>query len=337
MSRLLGVLLVIALLVVVWQTVRTGFPEEERAVRSQVKTTLESLFPEQAEQARARFGLFRLQEPQAGKAEVVLVHGLDDPGRVWMTLAPALQAAGHGVSVFNYPNDQPIRDSAVLFAEILQSDAVAEIEEVTIVAHSMGGLVSRELLSNPALGCRKPDCRMPRVKRLIMVGTPNHGSYLARFRGLAELREHLSRMIDGEAGWLDSIADGAGEAGLDLIPDSPFLTELNSRELPETTAMIVIAGVIGKDEAESLARLLEGPDVAQQDALVVPLAESLGDGLVSLESARLSGVPLVRISGDHLSIIRNISATSDRVPPAIPIVLELLQESSDSLNPGPGR
>ena len=326
MSRVLIVLLLVGLLVIAWQAARIGFPEHERAVRSQVKATVESTFPEQAEKARARFGLTRLQQVQPGGSEVVLIHGLDDPGMVWMTLTPALQARGHGVSVMEYPNDQPIRDSARLFAQSLRSMAAHGGGGLTIVAHSMGGLVSREMLSNPVLACEAPGCSMPAVTRLIMVGTPNHGSNMARFRGLGELREQLSRMIDGEAGWLDSIFDGAGEAGLDLIPGSPFLTELNSRPHPEGTAMHVIAGVIAKDQAESLARLIEGPDVAPEDALVVPLAETLGDGLVSLESARLHGVPLKRVSGNHLSIIRNLSQSSTRVPPAVPIILQLLEE-----------
>ncbi len=326
MSRVLGAVLFIVLLVIAWQIVRTPFPEHEREIRSQVKSTVESIFPEQAEQAKARFGLVRVHEPQAGMTDVVLAHGLDDPGMVWMNLAPALHAAGHGVSVLNYPNDQPIRDSARLFADELQSLFTGQTEEITIVAHSMGGLVSREMLSNPALGCEGPDCRMPRVVRLIMVGTPNHGSYLARFRGLGELREQISRMIDGEAGWLDSIFDGSGEAGLDLIPDSAFLNELNSRAYPEGTAMYVIAGVIAKEEADSLARLIEDVESDAGSALVVPLAEQLGDGLVSVESAQLAGVPLFRVSGNHLSIIRNISTGSERIPPAIPIVLQLLQE-----------
>src|SRR5210317_634434 len=132
---------------------------------------------------------------------------------------------------------------------------------------------------------------MPGVARLIMIGTPNHGSYLARFRGLGELREQLSRMIDGEAGWLDSIFDGSGEAGLDLMPGSAFLTELNSRAYPEGTAMYVIAGVIAKEEAESLAGMIESPESDTGGALVVPLVEQLGDGLVSVESARLAEVP----------------------------------------------
>ena len=158
-----------------------------------------------------------------------------------------------------------------------------------------------------------------------MVGTPNHGSHLARFRGLGEVREQLSRMMDGEAGWLDGIFDGAGEAGLDLMPGSPFLTGLNGRPAPAGTSMHVIAGVIGKEEAESLEDLLQGSDLAPADPLLVPLVEQIGDGLVSLASARLEGVPLTRVPGNHLSIIRNLSESSQRVPPALPVISTLLE------------
>lgn len=325
-SRWLIAVLSVGALVIAWQTVRTAFPEQERAARSQVKATVETAFPELAAQARARFGLLRLHAAQPGKTEVVLVHGLDDPGKVWMNLAPALHAAGYGVRILNYPNDQPIRDSARLFFDVLQQLSGQAVTEVTIVAHSMGGLVSREMLSNPSFGCVAPACRMPWVTRLIMVGTPNHGSNLARFRGLAELREHASRLIDGQAGWLDTIFDGAGEAGLDLIPGSPFLNELNGRAHPIQTSMSVIAGVIARDQAEELAQLIEDSNVPGDESLVMPLVEGIGDGLVSLESATLPGVPLIQVSGNHLSIIRNVSEASERVPPAIPVVLGLLQE-----------
>ena len=326
MYRLRWILLLLILLVMTWQIVRTAFPEHERAARSQVKATVESIFPEYAEQARARFGLVRLQAPRPGHHDVVLIHGLDDPGMVWMNLAPALQAAGHGVRILNYPNDQPIHDSARLFARELQADTEHAPGAISIVAHSMGGLVAREMLTNPSLACSDPDCKRASVNRLIMVGTPNHGSYLARFRGLSELREQISRLIDGQAGWLDGFFDGAGEAGLDLIPGSRFLAELNGRPAPADTKMHVIAGVIGKDEAEALARLLEGAQTPADDTVLIPLVEQIGDGLVSLPSARLQDVPLTRVSGNHLSIIRNLSESSQRVPPALPVIFGLLEQ-----------
>jgi hypothetical protein len=52
--------------------------------------------------------------------------------------------------------------------------------------------------------------------------------------------------------------------------------------------------------------------------------EQIGDGLVSVDSAQLPGVPMIRVPGNHLSIIRNVSRTSTRTPPAIPVILHLL-------------
>jgi len=327
MMRILRAALYLGLLVMLWQVGRSYLPDEERAARSEVRATVESIFPEEARRARERFGLIRQHTADPGMSEVVLVHGLDDPGKVWMNLAPALQAAGYGVSVMEYPNDQPVRDSARELFDALKSMSHAGVDQLSIVAHSMGGLVSREMLTNPSFVCSGKDCSLPGVRRLIMIGTPNHGSHLARFRGLGEVREQLSRMIEGNGGgWLESIFDGAGEAGLDVMPDSSFLAELNSREHPEGTELHIIAGVIARDEAESLARLIDEAGLAPRGGVVVPLAEMIGDGLVSLESASLAGVPLRQVSGNHLSMIRNLTLSDKRVPPAIPIILELLQE-----------
>ena len=46
--------------------------------------------------------------------------------------------------------------------------ATENASEVQLVAHSMGGLVARAALTSPAGG---------KVKRLIMLGTPNYGSF----------------------------------------------------------------------------------------------------------------------------------------------------------------
>jgi pimeloyl-ACP methyl ester carboxylesterase len=309
---------------VIWQLLRTEFVHTERQARSQLKDAAERAFPAQAAAAHARYGLSRLYPARSGNREVVLVHGLDDPGKVWMNLAPALGAAGYGVSQMTYPNDQPVHDSAALLHASLRPLSRDGVDQVAIVAHSMGGLVTREMLTNPVFACGGAHCPIPRVRQLIMIGTPNHGSSLARFRGLGELREQFARILAGQAGWLDWIFDGAGEAGIDITPGSPFLTALNERPPPRGTAMDVIAGVIADDQAQAMDRLIVESVSGDPALRVAPLAERLGDGLVSLASARLPGVPLHRVQGNHLSIIRNLDAEDDRVPPAIPIVLELL-------------
>jgi pimeloyl-ACP methyl ester carboxylesterase len=316
--------------VVVWQLLRGGLADRERQARSQFKETVERTFPEQAAAARQRYGLARLHEAEAGKAHIVLIHGLDDPGKVWMNLGPALHAAGYGVSVMTYPNDQSVVDSAALFQESLRALSDDGVGRIAIVAHSMGGLVSREMLTNPALACDAPDCQIPAVGRLIMIGTPNHGSSLARFRGLGELREQFARILAGQAGWLDWVFDGAGEAGIDITPGSPFLMALNARPNPPETDLDVIAGVIAEEQAQAIDSLIADSAPGNAGLQLVPLAERLGDGLVSLESATLEDVPLYRVQGNHLSIIRNLDAASDRTPPAIPIVLDLLAEGDRS-------
>lgn len=318
--------------VVVWQLVRGGLVDQERQVRTRLKEAAEQAFPTEAAAARERYGLMRLHEAQEGRAEIVLIHGLDDPGKVWMNLAPALHADGYGVSVMTYPNDQPVRESAALFRESLRAASNDGLGWISIVAHSMGGLVSREMLTNPTFACDRPDCRIPNVQQLIMIGTPNHGSSLARFRGLGELREQVARVLAGQAGWLDWIFDGAGEAGIDITPGSPFLMTLNARPNPRGTDLCVIAGVIAQEQAEAMQRLIAESVSGEAGLQLVPLAERLGDGLVSLESATLEGVPLYRVEGTHLSIVRNLDAASERVPPAIPIVLDLLAEGHPANN-----
>jgi len=57
------------------------------------------------------------------------------------------------------------------------------------------------------------------------------------------------------------------------------------------------------------------------------MSNQIGDGLVSVNSVRLSGVPLKIVKGTHLSMIRNIIASDQRIPPAIPIIIEQLNQS----------
>jgi hypothetical protein len=55
------------------------------------------------------------------------------------------------------------------------------------------------------------------------------------------------------------------------------------------------------------------------------MTHGLGDGLVTVESTRLEGVPHRTVDGTHLSMIRNITSDSRRIPPAVPIVVDQLR------------
>jgi hypothetical protein len=203
----------------------------------------------------------------------------------------------------------------------------------------MGGLVSREMLTSPEIEyhASAKNGQVPEVMALIMVGTPNHGSQLVRLRMFAEWRDHLARLTQGEAYWLGTILDGAGEAKIDLLPESRFLTDLNARPHPTGMDMLIIAGITSPWNENDIKRWVS--DLRQKvsenqqkrvDALgeyMISMTHGLGDGLVTVESSRLEGVPHRIVGGTHLSMIRNITGSNPRTPPAVPIIIEQLKRS----------
>ncbi|MGC1952439.1 MAG: alpha/beta fold hydrolase [Gammaproteobacteria bacterium] len=328
------------------------FSEEEKELRRRIRNTVEETFPQQAAKVATSFGLTRYGEKFAEPLEVnleapsvVLIHGLDDPGKVWMNLAPALVAQEITVWQMRYPNDQPIVDSAWFFHDEMKRLKVLGINQVAIVAHSMGGLVSREMLTNPQIAFIKKvhTGDLPRVAGLIMAGTPNHGSGFARFRLFGEIRDQWVNLTEGQGHILRGVLDGAGEAKNDLIPKSHFLKTLNDRPYPEGIHMLIIAGMISPWDEGDIDRILkyarQSSSAAAQKmakdlkAFLQSMSNGLGDGLVTVESTRLDGIDHRTVAGTHLSMIRNISKDSSRVPPAVPIIVECLDQMRSRKEP----
>ena len=331
-----------AVFVAVIQLVRPFFTEEERRMRTAMRKAILDEYPDTVKNLQAHFGLEPFVPPRmsdigrTANHVVVLVHGLDDPGIVWMNLAPILADRGFAVWILTYPNDQPADVSARFFLTQLQTGELLKTGIISVVAHSMGGLITREMLTAPGLayGDKARRGELPFIDQLIMVGTPNHGSELARLRAFTEFRDQLANLYREDYHWLMGLVDGAGEAGIDLLPGSEFLQRLNRRPHPADVRMLVIAGVMSpksRQEIYALARSLAEklPPAARgaagklTDGLVA-MAEQVGDGLVAVDSARLGGVPLKTVQGTHQSMIRNKKAGSQRMPPAIPVILETL-------------
>jgi hypothetical protein len=202
----------------------------------------------------------------------------------------------------------------------------------------MGGLVSRELLTTSEIDYSRfvQQQLVPRVERLIMVGTPNHGSQMARFRIFTEVRDHLDRLFKGQAYGLGFIFDGAGEAKIDLLPGGRFLNRLNSRPHPAGVEMFIIAGITAPWSETDIDYWLStidekvGRDISKElekiSSIMKSMSNGLGDGLVTVESARLDNVPFFTVPGTHLSMIRNVTMDNDRVPPAVPIIVNQLKK-----------
>lgn len=321
------------------------YREEEKKLRTDLRQAVAEKFPEKAAEVAESFGLRRFDIhldpallPRPNSKTVVLVHGLDEPGNIWMNLAPQLHRRGFDVWIMRYPNDQPIVDSAQLLFDHLKMLPLAGVQQVALVCHSMGGLVSRELLTSPivAYDLAIQHGQVPPVVALVMVGTPNHGSELARFRIMTEFRDQLVQLARGETNWLGGILDGAGEAKIDLLPGSRFLTSLNARPNPPGVKMLVIAGIASpwseKQVDTFIAGLHKRRPAASETILadlkrsLVSLTNNLGDGLVTVDSTRLDGALHRTVKGNHATIIRNLAQDSERVPPAVPIIADFLEQ-----------
>lgn len=335
------IFILILVLFGVWQLLSHYFSEHEKQIRRQVRETVADTFPELAEKYSLSLGLFPYEgnvfkNPPRRNETIVLIHGLDDPGKVWMNLAPTLVARGFDVLLMNYPNDQPVTDSTELFLGELIKLRDQNTRRISIVAHSMGGLITRDLLTSPEIGYDRllEQQLVPEVDQFIMVGTPNHGSQIARFRALGELRDQFDRLMKGEINGLGFILDGAGEAKIDLLPGSRFLNTLNKRPHPEGVTMLIIAGIAVPWNQEDLKGWLGAlertigenrrSEVEQLGEFINSMSYGLGDGLVTVQSTLLPGVEHLKVNGTHLSMIRNITTASERVPPAVPIIVEKL-------------
>lgn len=327
---------------------RIELRRRDKEIRTRFREWLGSVFPEMATAAQAQYGV-RVVRPNgstdalhvknASTDAVLLVHGLDDPGTVWTYLAPVLVSQGYSTLVATYPNDQPVEDSAAFLAGELQTLRELGFKRITIIAHSMGGLVARDVLTNPSYyaGDARGSDRFPSVPRLILLGTPNSGSPMAYLHPVGEARDQIVRAFSGDGLIFGSFFDGAGEAQVDLLPGSDFLTSLNSRPNPQHVTVTVIAGrasPISPDEvpkfAESLTSLLPNRSVngtvESFTATLNALSEGIGDGCVSIESAKLAGIEdFSVVDGNHLTMIRNYWPMKDRVPPGVPIILDRLR------------
>ena len=274
---------------------------------------------------------------------VVLVHGLDEPGGIWTDTAAALAGAGHAVVRFDYPNDQAVADSASDLTAAFVTLVTAGAEQVVLIGHSMGGLVSLDAATRPA------EWQYPgefRITRLITVGTPYAGSPWARVRGLGEARDRVLRWLDTPS-WdprpiFDIDADGDGSAGRDLMPGSAYLTQLAQRELPADLPITAIAGLAARTPTSALEALADEPRLA---ALIGPeraetlgnairdAGDDLGDGLVSLESALPEfASDKVVVEANHRSLLACLLPGCE-MPPAIPIILDRLAVDAPIADP----
>lgn len=136
-----------------------------------------------------------------GHPPLIFVHGLGGRGGEFLLLSRFLWVMGRKRSYsIHFDDGQSVVDKAAALARFIRDVKKATgCPQVDIVAHSLGGVVSRLAIANHRLGTS--------VETLVTLGSPHKGTYPARYGNTSDLR--------------------------DLRPDSELMTRLNSRPWPK--------------------------------------------------------------------------------------------------------
>lgn len=202
------------------------------------------------------------------------------------------------------------RDSCGLISQAVEelSDVMKLLppeDEVVLLGHSRGGLIARRFLQDRPIGWE-------RVRRVILLGSPNRGSQiaaLAKILGEAWFLALVERFFPQSSPVFILRAFAHVRAYLktaaiaELAPDSPFIAEMIQGEKRERESRIPYVNLIGTCttfirfyrivqlepwQTVPILSLLDGLETLVPRALLPPeVRQGRGDGQVSVESACL--------------------------------------------------
>jgi triacylglycerol esterase/lipase EstA (alpha/beta hydrolase family) len=179
--------------------------------------------------------LVRDPAPVPVEGPVLLVHGVLCNAGVWVRFARYLRR--HGVTgLYSLSYGPPLASIDAFAAQLARKiDAIVAATgapRVSIVAHSMGGLVARAYVRQHGSA---------RIERIVTIGSPHHGSMLAWFLP----GQALSQMRPGNP-WLAELNAERPDPALRLVSlwswHDSMVAPQTSSELPGAVE-IVLAGI----------------------------------------------------------------------------------------------
>lgn len=283
-------------------------------------------------------GLYMLEPFDPHKMPVVMVHGLWSSPVTWMEMFNDLRSDPYVRQHYQfwfylYPTGQPFWISAAeMRRDLEQARQVVDpdrqkpaLDQTVLVGHSMGGLVSKlqsidsgnrfwATLSDQDFKALKADAQLrddlsntfffqpnPAVRRVVTIATPHSGSNFSnrftRWAGNSLIRMPMKLVQGRQAILADNKDYFRPDAPLDirtsldsLSPSSVLLTSLREAE---PGPWVTYHNIVGKQAPSGLGRWIG----------------SEGDGVVSLKSARLDGLPNVKsqlvVESDHQNVHRH--------------------------------
>jgi pimeloyl-ACP methyl ester carboxylesterase len=323
-------------------------------------STLGLLMPERVEKLT---GLYMLEPFQPDKMPVLMVHGLWSSPVTWMEMFNDLRSDPrirdhYQFWFYLYPSGQPFWYSAAQMREDLArarqvcdpKGRLAALDQMVLVGHSMGGLVSKLQTTNSgnefwatisdrsfaelqAAGeVRDSLARTfffrpnPSIRRIVTIGTPHRGSHFAndftRWLGRkaisipSKLMHGRQQIVAHNPGYFRAANPLEIITSIDSL--SPSSRVLEALLESEQTPFLRHHNIVGR---------------VSHDGVVGSVTQSFlseGDGVVPLASAQLDEVASqIVVPADHTSVHRH--------PQSILEVRRILLEQIDELRQFPGR
>jgi pimeloyl-ACP methyl ester carboxylesterase len=305
-------------------------------------------------QAQAVKGLYMVEPFDPSRIPVVMVHGLWSSPLTWMEMFNDLRAfpeirSRYQFWFFLYPTGQPFWVSAAQLRDTLAESRQTldpqrqnpNLDQMTLVGHSMGGLVSKmqtlesgdefwrlvadkpieELNATPEERTKLAKSFYfhpnPSVKRVVTIGTPHRGSTFAN-----EYTRELSRRLITLPEMMMELGTKLATANPNFFRNSDLLTMTTS--IDSLAPDCPIFPVMLKAPRPSFTHYHNIAGVVPKKTILGRVSEE-GDGVVALTSAHLDDVESeIVVEADHLAVHRH--------PLAILEVRRILLEHMNSLN-----
>jgi pimeloyl-ACP methyl ester carboxylesterase len=286
---------------------------------------------------RPIMGLYMVQPYEPGKIPVILVHGLWSSPMTWMQMFNDLRSSteireNYQIWFYLYPTAQPFWITAAqMRADLAEMRQVLDperrepaLDQMVLVGHSMGGLISRmqtlnsrndfwnavsqqpldQLKAAPEVRQRMQDAFFfqpnPSVRRVITLATPHHGSYFSNnttqwlmhtlaaaklIRLPQMLLQSQQALFRDNSGFFPDGSLGRIETSIDsLAPDSPIFPVMLASQ---RAPWVTYHNILG---------------VAPYHGLLGKLMAN-SDGVVAVDSARVDdAVSELVVPADHSGV-----------------------------------
>ena len=218
----------------------------------------------------------------------------------YLKLKLRLRIAGYDADFFAYDWRRSLADLGASLADSIRQDPASR---VSLVAHSMGGLVARAALFNSGEARRK-------ISQLIMLGTPNYGSFAPAqvIRATYDVVQKMATLdLRHSAEQLSDEVFNTFPGLYEMLPSPEKFTAVNLYDIaswpkvgpkPRSKLLSAVKPVIDHlAEADSRFFLVAGVNQDTVTGLRVENDEFKyqispdGDGTVPLAFARLAGIP----------------------------------------------